>query len=65
LEQKETRLTFADGQANAARFYYPRGLAVDGAGNIYVADTWNHAVRKSTSVGQDWQVTTIAGTPPG
>src|ERR1017187_2068761 len=32
----------ADGVGSDAQFYYPRGLAVDGAGNIYVADTSNY-----------------------
>ena len=29
----------ADGTGSAARFYYPSGVAVDSAGNVYVADT--------------------------
>lgn len=40
-----------------ARFNDPRGLAVDGAGNIYVADFQNHAVRR---VGTDGMVYTVA-----
>ena len=32
----------ADGTGSAARFYEPQGLAVDSAGTVYVADTWNH-----------------------
>ena len=40
-----------DGVGSAARFYYPDGVAVDGTGNVYVADTANHAVRKITSGG--------------
>jgi len=47
-----------DGATNLARFYYPTGLAVDGAGNVYVADRNNHTIRKVTSAGV---VTTIAG----
>jgi len=39
----------ADGAGSAARFYYPTGIAVDSAGNIYVADTNNHTVRQSTT----------------
>jgi DNA-binding beta-propeller fold protein YncE len=48
----------ADGNGTTARFWNPQGLAVDGVGNIYVADTGNNVVRKITPMGQ---VTTIAG----
>ena len=41
----------ADGTGGAARFNHPAGVAVDGAGNVYVADTDNNSVRKITSVG--------------
>ena len=50
----------ADGNTNAARFYDPYGVAVDSAGNLYVADTDNHTIRKVTSAGV---VTTLAGSP--
>ena len=48
----------ADGTGNIARFYTPLGVAVDSAGNVYVADTVNHTIRKVTS---DGVVTTLAG----
>jgi sugar lactone lactonase YvrE len=48
----------ADGSGSAARFFYPDGLAADGSGNVYVADLYNHTIRKITSAGA---VTTVAG----
>jgi sugar lactone lactonase YvrE len=49
---------FINGMGNAARFSSPKGVAIDNSGNIYVADTGNHSIRKITSTGV---VTTIAG----
>ena len=48
----------ADGTGTAARFSNPTGIAVDGAGNLYVADTSNSTIRKIDSTGT---VTTFAG----
>jgi len=50
----------ADGTGTNARFFGPQGVAVDAGGNVYVADTSNHTVRKIAS---DGTVTTLAGTP--
>jgi sugar lactone lactonase YvrE len=47
-----------DGTASTARFYFPRGVAVDGSGNVYVADYFNHTIRRITSGGI---VSTLAG----
>lgn len=47
----------ADGAGKTARFWYPQGLAIDGSGNIYVADTSSKCVRKVTPAGE---VSTLA-----
>lgn len=49
-----------DGVGAAARFSFPEGVAADGAGNLYVADTGNDLIRKITPAGV---VTTIVGSP--
>ncbi|MGV8961032.1 MAG: gluconolaconase [Stenotrophomonas sp.] len=49
---------FADGTGDAAAFNTPSGLALDRHGNLYVADTGNHAIRKVTPRGE---VSTVAG----
>jgi uncharacterized protein (TIGR03437 family) len=46
------------GPATSASFYFPRGIAVDLAGNIYVGDTGNFRIRKIDTNGI---ITTIAG----
>jgi sugar lactone lactonase YvrE len=49
---------FADGNATSARFLNPTAVAVDSSGNVFVADHFNHRIRKITSGGV---VTTLAG----
>ena len=52
----------ADGTGSAAQFSHPSGVAVVSAGNVYVADTGNHTIRKVTPAGV---VTTLAGLAGG
>jgi sugar lactone lactonase YvrE len=49
---------FADGPAGQARFNGPIGVAVDKAGNVFVADTYNDRIRR---IGVDGSVSTVAG----
>jgi sugar lactone lactonase YvrE len=49
-----------NGNSAAARFNAPEGLALDTQGNLYVADTNSHTIRKITASGV---VSTFAGSP--
>ena len=49
------------GPAVQAQLTRPTGVAVDGAGNLYITDTWNNRIRKVDSTGT---ITTVAGTGP-
>ena len=51
----------ADGTNSGALFNAPYGVALDGSGNVYVADYAASTIRKMTHVGTNWVVTTIAG----
>ena len=53
---------FMDGPGATAQFSSPAGVAVDGAGNIIVADPNNHSIRSITPAGE---VSTIAGDVTG
>ena len=46
------------GAATSARLNSPRGVAVDGSGNLYIADTGNHRIRKVDTSGN---ISTTAG----
>ena len=49
-----------NGPATSATLNYPCGVGLDTAGNVYIADTFNHRIRKVTiSTGI---ITTFAGT---
>ena len=47
------------GPAPGAKLYRPTGIAVDAAGNVYVADYYNHTVRKVAPT--TGLITTVAG----
>lgn len=51
---------YKDGFQVNSQFNWPTGVCADKNGNIYVADYWNHCIRKITSYGV---VTTYAGVP--
>lgn len=51
---------YVNGAGGDARFNNPLGLGTDTHGNVFVADTSNHAIRKISETGM---VTTLAGAP--
>ena len=53
----------ADGMGACAQFNAPYGVAVDNAGNLFVADTGNSTIRKVSPVGTNWVVTTLGESP--
>ena len=53
---------FVDGIGSAARLHFPKGLAFDATGNLYIADMWNNAIRKLAPSGV---LSTVAGSATG
>ena len=51
------------GPATAAQLSFPRGLAVDGAGDLFIADTSNSVIRKVDAATQN--ISTFAGAEGG
>lgn len=49
---------FADGSGDEAQFDSPRGIAISESGNVYIADTNNHVIRKIEKYGM---TSTVAG----
>jgi uncharacterized repeat protein (TIGR01451 family) len=45
------------GPATSAQLGFPYGVAVDGSGNLYIADTWNAVIRRVTN----GTIATVAG----
>jgi DNA-binding beta-propeller fold protein YncE len=58
VDTPNTLYRVAGGPFREARFCFPQGIAVDGAGNLYVADTRNSTIRQITPEGL---VSTVAG----
>jgi sugar lactone lactonase YvrE len=52
-----------DGANSEAHFNRPNGIAQDAAGDLFVADHYNHTIRKIAREGTNWFVSTIAGLP--
>jgi sugar lactone lactonase YvrE len=46
------------GPATSAQLWYPRGVAIDATGNLFIADTYNNSIRKVTAAGV---IGTVAG----
>jgi RHS repeat-associated protein len=58
----QTTAGYVDGSSSVAKFNLPCGVAVDAAGNVYVADYNNNAIRKIATNGT---VSTFAGNTSG
>jgi len=54
---------FLNATGSSAKFNNPRGICNDGAGNLYISDTYNHKIRKIVIA--TGEVSTLAGSTPG
>ena len=54
-----------EGLGAQAAFHFPRDLALDGKGGLYVVDTNNHRIRRIDLGAPGYPVTTVAGTTRG
>jgi sugar lactone lactonase YvrE len=51
-----------DNTPTSSKFNQPEGIAIDSAGNLYIADANNHVIRKMTPSGSGYTFSTVAGT---
>ncbi len=54
----QPHINHKDGKGKAARIGFPRANALDAKGNVYVADMFQHTIRK---IDKDGNMTTLAG----
>lgn len=50
-----------DGNAAAPSYFLPRGLGFDGAGNLYIADSGNHLIRRVSPSGTSASIAGVSG----
>lgn len=56
---------YTDGPASSSQFYAPEGVAVDKSGNVFIADTNNHVIRKIDTSGSVSTFAIGVGLPEG
>lgn len=65
VASRENTCGYADGQGAAARFDGSNGMTIDAQGNLYIADTNNHVIRRVTPAGVASTIAGQAGNPGG